>query len=39
MSKFAWIFQEIDQIAFHMGNSDVQRRVGPDYMPVTLLLF
>jgi hypothetical protein len=24
MSKFAWIFQEIDQIAFQMGNGDAQ---------------
>src|SRR5262245_5223213 len=36
MSKFAWIFQEIDQIALHMGNGDVQRRVGLDYLPISL---
>jgi hypothetical protein len=36
--QIVWIFQMIDQIGFHMGNPDAQRRVGPDYLPVTLLL-
>jgi hypothetical protein len=36
--QIVWIFQVIDQIAFHMGNGEMQRRVGPDYMPVPLLL-
>ena len=36
--QIVWIFQVIDQIAFHMGNRDVQRRVGMGDLPVTLLL-
>ena len=36
--QIVWIFQVIDQIAFHMGNRDVQRRVGLGDLPVTLLL-
>jgi hypothetical protein len=36
--QIVWIFQTIDQIAFHMGSPDVQRRLKLDALPVTILL-
>jgi hypothetical protein len=33
-----WIFDTIDQIAFHIGDRNVQRRLGPDDLPIKLLL-
>jgi hypothetical protein len=36
--QIVWIFQEVDQIAFHMGNRDVQRRLSAEHLPVTLLV-
>ena len=36
--QIVWIFRTIDQITFHMGDPDVQRRLNPDDLPVTVLL-
>jgi hypothetical protein len=36
--QIVWIFQEVDQIAFHMGNREAQRQIGPDYLPISVLL-
>jgi hypothetical protein len=36
--QIVWIFQTIDQIAFHMGSRDLQRRLKLDALPVTILL-
>jgi hypothetical protein len=33
-----WIFCTIDQIAFHIGDRNVQRRLGLDELPIRLLL-
>lgn len=36
--QIVWIFQTIDQIAFHIGDPDAQRRLNTDDLPVTILL-
>lgn len=36
--QIVWIFRTVDQIAFHIGDPDVQRRLNPDDLPVTILL-
>jgi len=36
--QIVWIFDTIDQIAFHIGDRNVQRRLGPDGLPITVLL-
>jgi hypothetical protein len=36
--EIVWIFKTIDQIAFHIGDPDVQRRLNADDLPVTVLL-
>lgn len=33
-----WIFRLVDQIALHVGDRDVQRRLGPDDLPLTVLV-
>ena len=38
MSKFAWIFQEIDQIAFQMGNGDCPVTGGLGFHAVKLVI-
>jgi hypothetical protein len=36
--QVVWIFGTVDQIAFHIGDRDVQRRLNPGDLPVTVLL-
>jgi hypothetical protein len=33
-----WTFQSVEQIAFHLGDPHVQRRLGPEELYVTLLV-
>jgi hypothetical protein len=36
--QIVWIFDTLGQIAFHIGDHNVQRRLGPDELPIKLLL-
>lgn len=36
--QIVWIFRTVDQIAFHIGDPDAQRRLDPNDLPVTVLL-
>jgi hypothetical protein len=36
--QIVWIFRRVDQIAFHVGDRGVQRRLGARDLPLTLLL-
>jgi hypothetical protein len=36
--QIVWMFQLVNQIALHLGDRDVQRRLGLDDIPLTLLL-
>jgi len=36
--EFVWIFRLVDQIALHVGDRDVQRRLGPGALPLTVLM-
>jgi hypothetical protein len=33
-----WIFGAIDQFGFHIGDRDIQRRLDPEHLPVTVLV-
>ena len=36
--QIVWIFRSVNQIAIHMGDRYVQRRLGPDDLPISILV-
>jgi hypothetical protein len=36
--QIVWIFGTVEQIALHFGDRDVQRRLGPSHLPLTVLV-